>query len=157
MRKLPAVEEAREVMTAGMQWGVWKWLLEKKRVRQIADRATEALNQAEMKVKAAWTEEYKSAYDVLLDEEQKSKTTRGRKGGPAIDPEILSMVRGVKEADDVAETKRLDAEDTFDEAERRLSTDMAREGARKALETYDLHEAAIRKAEAAARVGKAAV
>jgi hypothetical protein len=67
------------------------------------------------------------------------------------------MVRGVKEADDVAETKRLDAEDTFDEAERRLSTDMAREGARKALETYDLHEAAIRKAEAAARVGKEAV
>ncbi|HYL11830.1 MAG TPA: hypothetical protein VEV41_02280, partial [Terriglobales bacterium] len=57
----------------------------------------------------------------------------------------------VKEADDKAEHCRLDAEDTFDEAERRFSADMAREGARKALKTYDLREAAIRKAEAAAR------
>ena len=46
---------------------------------------------------------------------------------------------------------RLDAEDTFTEGERRMSTDMAREGAGKALATYDLHEKAIRKAEAAAR------
>ena len=66
-------------------------------------------------------------------------------------------MKGVKEADDTAETKRLDAEDAFDEAERRMSTAMAREGARKALETYDLHEKAIRKAEAAARSAKAAV
>ena len=63
----------------------------------------------------------------------------------------------MKEADDTAETKRLDAEDTFDEAERRLSTEGARQGARKALETYDLHEAAIRKAEAATRTVKNSV
>jgi hypothetical protein len=46
---------------------------------------------------------------------------------------------------------RLDAEDTFDEGERKLSVSMARDGARKALATYDLHEKAIRRAEAAAR------
>ena len=30
MRKLPAVEEARAIMTQGIEWGVWKWLMEKK-------------------------------------------------------------------------------------------------------------------------------
>ena len=75
----------------------------------------------------------------------------------AIDPEVLATVRDVKEADDEAETKRLDAEDTFERAERTMSTAGAREGARKALETYDLHEKAIRKAEAATRVSKATV
>jgi hypothetical protein len=151
MRKLPAVEAARAIMTEGLQWGVWKWLFEKKRVRQIADKATDALNEAEMTVKAAWGEDLKAAYDVLLDQDEKPKRTRSKSGCQAIDAEILQIVRGVKEADDEAETKRLDAEDTFDEAERRMSTAMAREGARKALETYDLHEAAIRKAEAAVR------
>lgn len=159
MKKLSAVEDARAIMTEGMHWGVWKWLLEKKRVRIIADQATAALNNAEMKVKAAWSDELKEAYDVLLDaEERPTRTpTKARKSSPKIDPEVLAVVKGVKEADDTAETKRLDAEDTFDEAERRMSTAMAREGARKALETYDLHEKAIRKAEAAARSGKAAV
>ena len=55
------------------------------------------------------------------------------------------------EADEETEIQRLDAEDTFAEGERQLSTSMAREGAGKALATYDLHEKAIRKAEAAAR------
>ncbi len=155
MRKLPAVEEARAVMTQGMEWGVWKWLMEKKRVRHIADRATEALDQAEMKVKAGWSEELKAAYDVLLDEEEKPKGSRakstGKKSARALDPDVLATVREVKEADDEAESKRLDAEDTFEQAERSMSTAGAREGARKALETYDLHEKAIRKAEAVVR------
>jgi hypothetical protein len=158
MRKLPAVEEAREVMTQGMKWGVLKWLMEKKRVRQIADRATDALNESEMKVKAAWSEEFKAAYDVLLDKEAKPKRTRTRSNSKAnsrtIDPEILATVRDIKKADDEAEEKRLDAEDTFEQAERSMSTSGAREGARKALETYDLHEKAIRKAEAVLRAGK---
>ena len=88
MKKLPAVEEARAIMTQGMEWGVWKWLMEKKRVRQIADKATDALNEAEMKVKATWSDELKAAYDQLLDEEEKSKRTRGKNSGHKIDPEI---------------------------------------------------------------------
>ena len=158
MKKLFAVEDARAIMTEGMDWGVWKWLLEKKRVRIIADKANEALNDAEMKVKAAWSDELKDAYDQLLEEE-KPKRTHVKTGKPRrkVDPEILAVVRGVKHADDEAENQRLDAEDTFDEAEKRMSTALAREGARKALETYDLHEKAIRKAEAAARSTKAAV
>jgi hypothetical protein len=161
MRKLPAVEEARAIMTQGMEWGVWKWLVEKKRVRQIADRATEALNDAEMKVKAAWSDEFKTAYDLLLEQEERPKHGHARKvsksNGRAIDQEILATVRAIKEADDEAETKRLDAEDTFEQAERSMSTAGAREGARNALETYDLHEKAIRKAEAIARPSKASV
>ena len=57
----------------------------------------------------------------------------------------------VKEADDDAYNAHEDAEDVFAEAEKRMSTSGAREGARKALIAYDLHEAAIRKAEALAR------
>jgi hypothetical protein len=89
MRKLPVVEDARAIMKEGTEWGVWKWLVEKKRVRE-------------------------------------------------------------KEADDDAYNAHEDAEDIFAEAEKRMSTSGAREGARKALEAYDLHEAAIRKAEALA-------
>ena len=68
-----------------------------------------------------------------------------------IDPEIKRAVERVKEADDTAERARLDAEATFDEAERRLDTDMAREGAQKAIDSWELREKAIRRAEAAGR------
>jgi hypothetical protein len=152
MRKLPEVEEARSIMKLGMEWGVWKWLTEKKRVRRIADRATEALDDAEMKVKQGWSEELKQAYDALVDEEfSTAKKGKKKNNFDAIDPAMLKTARDVKVAFDDKETCRLDAEDTFDEAERRMSTEGARQGARKALETYDLHESAIRKAEAATK------
>ena len=155
MRKLEAVEEAREIMTAGMEWGVWKWLMEKRKVRVIADRATEALNDAEDQVKAAWSDELKRAYNYLATlDGAATKGKRGIKSNDAAKPkdsEVLATAQRVLEADEEAERQRLDAEDTFAEGERQMSTSMAREGARKALATYDLHEKAIRKAEAAAR------
>jgi len=40
------------------------------------------------------------------------------------------------------------AEETFDEAERQLSTRLAREGCEKAIRAWDLKEKAISKAEA---------
>jgi hypothetical protein len=49
----------------------------------------------------------------------------------------------------------MDAEDTFDEAEKKLSTRLAREGCRKAIDSWDLHEQAIRKSEAAIGATKA--
>ena len=82
--------------------------------------------------------------------------TKGKKGAKskddakAFDPEVLAIAQKVLEADEETERQRLDAEDTFAEGERQMSTAMAREGAGKALATYDLHEKAIRKAEAAA-------
>jgi hypothetical protein len=41
----------------------------------------------------------------------------------------------------------MDAEETFDKAEKQLSTALAREGCRKAILSWDLHEKAIHKAE----------
>jgi hypothetical protein len=153
MRKLPAVEEARAVMREGMEWGMWRWLLEKGRVREIADRATAALDEADGKVKATWSDELKRAYNELVHQEKHKRARRHEKDPETanIAPALRLTAERVKEADDEAERVRLDAEDTFDEAERRMNTELAREGARKALKTYDLREHAIRLAEAAAR------
>ncbi len=156
MRKLPAVEEAKAIMTEGMEWGVWKWLLEKKRVREIADEARAALDEFEMKVKATWSDDLKIAYNQLVSQngdarqaQQKAKLGK-REEAPKIDSQVMAAVKRVKEADDDAYNAHEDAEDAFAEAEKRMSTSGAREGARKALEAYDLHEASIRKAEALA-------
>ncbi|MDR3746759.1 MAG: hypothetical protein P4M04_01140 [Acidobacteriota bacterium] len=156
MRKLAPVEEARTIMTEGMEWGVWKWLLEKKRVREIADRARAALDQQEMKVKESWSDDLKIVYNQLVAENGDAR--RGRKGSkpgtkagtPKIDPALMTAAKRVKEADDIAYDAHETAEDVFAEAEKRMSTAGAREGARMALEAYDRHEEAIRKAEALA-------
>ncbi len=156
MRKLAAVEDARAIMTQGMEWGVWKWLLEKKRVREIADEARVALDKLDIKVKATWNDDLKIAYNQLVSQNGNVKKARqNKKHGNTeetqqIDPPIMAAIKRVKEADDEAYNAHEDAEDLFAEAEKRMSTSMARDAARKALEAYDLHEAAIRKAEALA-------
>jgi hypothetical protein len=137
MQKLAAVEEAKALMTEAIEWSVWRWLMEKRKVRLAADAAVDALNAQAKKVKAGWSDELKRAY----------------KGSPGVAPEIKLAVQKVKDADEAAEAARLDAEDTFDEAERRMSAGMAREGARKAIESWELREKAIRKAEALQRRG----
>ena len=157
MRKLSPVQDARVVMAQGLEWGVWKWLLEKKRVRAIADEARAALDEYEMKVKGTWSDELKVAYNHLVSQNGDAKRTRqkarpGKKErAPKIDLQVMAAVKRVLEADDAAYDAHEDAEEVFAGAEKRMSTSMAREGARKALEAYDLHEAAIRKAEALAR------
>lgn len=157
MRRLPAVEDARAIMKEGMEWGVWKWLMEKKRVRAIADAARAALDELDMKVKGTWSDEYKIAYNQLVAQDDTPK--RGRKQAKDkkkeetthADPKIMAAVKRVKEADDEAYNAHEDAEGVFAEGETKMSTSMAREGARMALVAYDLHEEAIRKAEALAR------
>ena len=157
MKKLSAVEDARAIMKEGLEWGVWKWLSEKKRVRALADEARAALDELEMKVKSAWPDEYKLAYNQLVADDGDSKRTRkngkGTKSTVAVksDPRILAAVQKIKEADDDAYNAHEDAEEVFAEAERKMSTSGAREGARMALIAYDTHEAAIRKAEALAK------
>jgi hypothetical protein len=152
MHKLAAVEDARVVMTEGMDWSAWRWLIEKRRVREIADRATAALDRADKKVKAAWPQELRAAYAELIREDKHpSRINVCTDVGHAVitDPEMKLLAKRIKEADDKAERCRLAAEAAFDKAEQRFSAGMAREGAHKALHTYDLREAAIRQAEAA--------
>jgi hypothetical protein len=79
MRKLQAVQNAREIMKEGTEWGVWKWLLEKKRVRGIADEARAALDEFEMKVKATWSDDLKSAYNHLVGDDGDAKRARKNK------------------------------------------------------------------------------
>jgi hypothetical protein len=152
MRKLAAVEDARAIMTEGIEWSVWKWLLEKKRVRAIADKAVEALDDCEAKVKDSWRDELKIAYNDLVAKQDEPKGRRKRVKGNhqarhIIDPQTHRAVEEVKKADDIAWDARWEAEDLFADAEKRMNPGVARQGARKALESYDLHEAAIRKAE----------
>lgn len=153
MRKLAAVEEARAVMTEGMEWGLFRWLLEKGRVQEVADRATAALAEADKKAKASWSDDLKIAYKELVDQEKRKRARRQERDPEShnIAPEVRLTAKKVKEAYDEGQRARVDAEDTFDEAERRMSTELARIGCRKALDSYDLREHAIRLAETAVR------
>jgi hypothetical protein len=161
MQKLVAVEEAKALMNEAKDWGVWRWLMAKKRVRTAADKAVDALGDLEKKVKASWNDDMKKAYRELearasLDSNPagrgaKHRREKEREEAKNVDPEIKLAVQRVKEADDEAYGARMDAEKTFDEAERLMSAGMAREGAVKAIESWELREKAIRKAEALAR------
>ena len=136
MRKLPEVEEAKALMSEAVEWSVMKWLREKKRVRKTADRANDALDQLSKETKLLWPEELRAAYGAQV-------SSRDNKA----DPDTLNAVKQVKRADEEAFRARMDAETTFDEAESQLSTSMAREGCRKAIYSWELHEKAIRIAE----------
>jgi len=138
MRKLTEVEEAKALMTEATEWSVMKWLKEKKRVRKTADRANDALDQLSKETKLLWPDELRAAYGELA----KNASRQNQR-----DAEPLKAVKQVKRADDEAFRARMDAESTFDEAESQLSTSMAREGCRKAIYSWELHENAIRMAE----------
>ena len=81
----------------------------------------------------------------------KQRYEKAREEAKNVGPDIKQAVQKLKEADDEAENARLDAEDTFEEAERQLSASLAREGARKAIHSWELRMKAIRKAEALAK------
>jgi hypothetical protein len=124
-------------MREAADWSVWSWLTQKGKLRSMADAAWEALEDAERKVKDRWTDDLKKAYRA--------------KNSNHLDPELLAAVQRVKEADDEWQSARIKAEATFDEADRRMSTTMACEGAQQAIEAWELTEKAIRRAEALAR------
>jgi hypothetical protein len=145
MRRLPEVEEAKALMTEAMDWSLFRWLFEKRRVRETADRANAALDKLNEAVKARWRNDVRAAYTQL--------TTKGRRASEAAstttDREIRNFAKKVKEANDVARRARTDAEHTFDAAERQMNTTLAREGCKKAIHQWELDEKAIRAAQAA--------
>ena len=155
MTRLPEVEKAKLLMTEAMVWSVMKWLREKKTVRKTADLADAALDHLDEKTKARWDDALKSAYASLAAGPAASRApappskpapTRPPKQAPA---EVLALAKKIKHADDEAYRARMDAEKTFDDAEKKLSTALAREGCHKAIHGWDLHEKAIALAESA--------
>lgn len=149
MEKLAEVEAARALMTEAMAWSVMKWLREKKRVRRTADQANAALDQLTGAVRQRWVDGVRVAYEALAAQANGAASRRqGEQPSQPVDGDAIVIARSVKQADDEAYRARMDAEETFDEAERQLSTSLALEGCRKAIHSWDLHEKAIRRAEA---------
>ena len=149
MRKLPEVQEAKALMNEAVDWSVFRWLFEKRRVRETADQANAALDKLDQAAKARWSTDVKAAYKELAAKAGGARTRRqSDPPSQVIDAQVRLFAKKVKEADDAAYRARMDAEDTFDEAERQLNTDLAREGCQKAIESWELHERAIRMAEA---------
>jgi len=122
MHKLAPVEEAKALFAEAQDWGVWQWLTQKSRLRQTADAAWDALDAYEKEVKRSWDSATRQAARQQL-----------------------------KPSDDEAYQARMDAEAQFDEADRRLSTSMAREGAQMAIDAWVMREKFIRKMEALSR------
>jgi hypothetical protein len=148
MRKLEEVHEAKDLMTEAMEWSSFKWLFEKGRVRQTADRANEALDRLNRAVKTKWSAEAKASYKQLA-----AKAKRQRAAGEH-SSERDHLIETVLEADVAAERARQVAEEMFDKAERQMNLDLAREGCKKAIHSWELQEKAIKKAEAVAEENK---
>jgi uncharacterized coiled-coil DUF342 family protein len=136
MAILKEVAEARSLMTEAKDWPVIKWLSEKKRVRKVADLANATLDRVEQELHDSWDAELSAAYNE-------------KNGASKISPEVAKLASSIREKHEAALAARADAEATFDKAERRLSTSLAREGCAKAIAGWDFHEEAIRKAEMA--------
>jgi hypothetical protein len=149
MEKIPAVENAKQVMTEAVSWSVMKWLREKKTVRKAADQANAALDQMNQAVKDRWPDEVRATYGELVNHANGNHRvcSHNESVSSATNPKAILGAKKVKDADEEAHRARQDAEDTFDTAERQLSTALAREGCRKAIRSWELHERAIRKAE----------
>lgn len=146
MKELPEVRDAKELMNRAMDWSVFRWLFEKSRVREIADRANAALDHLNRNVKARWSREAKEVYKKLSASRRELGEHEKSNGGTAAS-ELAILVQNVIEADKAAHKARMNAEDTFDKAEMQLSTTLAKEGCKKAIRSWELHEKAIRKAQ----------
>jgi hypothetical protein len=149
MKKLSEVENAKTLMTEAMKWSVMKWLREKKNVRKTADLANAALDKFSDSVRQSWPATVRTAYEVLAS--GNGSATHKKPEQPT---NSRAAVDKYKQADDEAYRARTVAEETFDRAERLLSTSLAREGCSKAICSWELKEKAIRLAEEIAQSAK---
>ena len=80
----------------------------------LQPRGTDALNDAEDKVKSTWSDDLKRAYNHLAA--QSGAEVGGKKASKddgKFDRDVLETARKVLAADEETEIMRLDAEDTF--------------------------------------------
>jgi hypothetical protein len=138
-------------MNEALDWSVFKWMFEKPRVRETADIANAALDRLERSVKAQWCDQLKAAYAECAGKSSKSahRNKKDQQPEQPADPQLKLLAEKIKEADEAARRARMDAEETFDEAERLLNVGLAQEGCQKAIHAWALHEKAIHKAETA--------
>ncbi len=141
MKSLTEVEQARAIMREAEHWSVLRWLSEKKKVRRAADAANAALYRQHEELMAQWPSDLRHAYETL--------STNAKADG--VTEETVKVAKKLWQADVKANAAHEQAEATFAEAERRLSTFMARQGCAEALRSWDLLEEANAKAEAAAK------
>jgi hypothetical protein len=113
MKKFDEVEQAKALMTEGLDWSVIKWIAEKKRVRKTADKANNLLWTTQKTLREFWSDELIAAYDALAGGDGNSDRQRSKQNGAAIDPEIKRLAHALKKADDEAYAAHLDAEETF--------------------------------------------
>lgn len=146
MQKLSRVEKAKALMNEAVGWSVFQWLVKKRRLRETAEEANAALDKLNHDVKSRWKREIRTAYQNLANP---GRGSRGQNDAVDCDPEILLFAKKVRDAEDRAHRARMTAENTFAAAERQWSTNLAREGCRQAILSWELHEKAIRIAETA--------
>ncbi|HEV2448695.1 MAG TPA: hypothetical protein VGS58_22335 [Candidatus Sulfopaludibacter sp.] len=158
MHKLPPVEEAKRFFEEAKEWGMFQWLAGKRRARQTADAAWEALDECERQVKASWRDDVQKAYReqetqaaAAADGRARRSFEKAREEAKGVAPEIKAAAQKLLEADAEAYKARMDAEAQFDEADRKLSTSMAREGSQMAIDAWLMREKFIRKMEALGR------
>lgn len=131
------MEEAKALFEQAKDWGVWQWLSRKREARQTADAAWEALEACENEVIAGWSEPLRKAWRSRSPKSENHELYRG--------------IQQLKRADEEANNARLAAEGQFDEADRRMSTSMAREGSQMAIDAWTMREKLIRRLEALGR------
>jgi hypothetical protein len=154
MQKIDSVEEAKALLASAMDWSILRWLAEKRRVRGVADRGTAALDAEERRIKSTWPEELTNAYAALCPSSDDDPYAAAEhefilQQARDIPEDIRAAARRVREADEIATSARLAAEQMFDDAERRMSAAMARRGAELAIDAYEVRYVALAEAEAA--------
>jgi hypothetical protein len=156
MRSIASVQEAKALLTEGQQWGVWKWLTEKKRVRAAADLAWADLEKVEKEIKSSWNEQLRAAYRELQmaesadgDKKAHEDYEKAVQAATGLDPEVKTFAKRLWKEDAAAFSARMGAEETFDQAEQEMSVPLARQGSREAIAAFEMRERFMRKAEAA--------
>jgi hypothetical protein len=148
MKKLPEVEQAKELMSEAMNWSAFKWLLEKTRVRQTADAANAALDHLNRSIKDRWSGNATTVHKDLAAMPAAARQQQVTAASSRSNSELLLLIEKVVEADHAAHQARMHAEETFDQAENQMNASLAKEGCKKAIHSWELHEKAIRAAEA---------
>jgi hypothetical protein len=143
MLNLKEVDQAKAVMTEAYSWSVLKWLSEKKRVRKAADLANAVLDALDQRLKDSWSDELVAAYCELGNVGDKAVAPKQSVKKNSASSDTKQLAKKLWQADSEAYNMRWKAEDTFDVADKKLSTSMAREGTKQAIASWDLHEKAI--------------